>query len=86
MRKLIVDAWATLDGVAQAPGEPDEDTTGGFQHGGWHMRYVDDIFQKWMLENLNEAGGFLFGRRTRLADSQVTSTGAIIATYVSDER
>jgi dihydrofolate reductase len=64
MRKVIVDEWMTLDGVAQAPGEKNEDTTGGFRYGGWHMDYVDDDFQKWMLANLNEAGGFLFGRRT----------------------
>jgi dihydrofolate reductase len=64
MRMLIVDEWMTLDGVAQAPDEPDEDTTGGFQHGGRHMRYVDDKFQNWVLGNLNGAGGFVFGRRT----------------------
>jgi dihydrofolate reductase len=64
MRKLIVDEWLTLDGVAQAPGEPKEDTTAGFAHGGWHMAYVDEDFQRWMLDNLNGAGGFVFGRRT----------------------
>lgn len=64
MRKVIVDEWMTLDGVAQAPGERNEDTTGGFRYGGWHMDYVDEAFQKWMLTNLNEAGGFLFGRKT----------------------
>ncbi|MDP9335581.1 MAG: dihydrofolate reductase family protein [Actinomycetota bacterium] len=64
MRKLIVDEWLTLDGVAQAPGERGEDTTGGFAHGGWHMQYVDEVFQQWMLQNLNEAGGFVLGRRT----------------------
>lgn len=37
MRKVIVDEWMTLDGVAQAPGEENEDTTGGFRYGGWHM-------------------------------------------------
>jgi hypothetical protein len=70
MRKLIVDEWTTLDGVAKAPGEPDEDTTGGFQHGGWHMRYVED--------------GTL--RPMRLVDHEVTSTGAFLATYASDAR
>ena len=64
MRNVIVDGWLTLDGVAQAPGEPEEDTTGGFAHGGWHMSFVDDDFMKWMLNNLNSAGGFLLGRRT----------------------
>lgn len=64
MGKLILDEWLTLDGVAQAPGEPEEDTTGGFAHGGWHMGYVDDDFMKWMKDNLNSASGFILGRRT----------------------
>jgi dihydrofolate reductase len=64
MRKLIVDEWLTLDGVAQAPGQPDEDTTAGFAHGGWHMQYVDETFQKWVIANLTDAGGLVFGRRT----------------------
>jgi dihydrofolate reductase len=64
MRKLIVDEWLTFDGVAQAPGDPREDTTGGFAYGGWHMAYVDQDFMQWMLSNLNSAGGFVLGRRT----------------------
>jgi len=64
MRKLLVDEWMALDRVVQAPGAPDEDTTGGFQHGGWHLRYFDDISRNWVLTYLNEAGGFLFGSRT----------------------
>jgi dihydrofolate reductase len=64
MRKLIVDEWMTLDGVAQAPMEEQEDTTGGFKHGGWHLPFADEAFQSWVVRNLNEAGGFVFGRRT----------------------
>jgi hypothetical protein len=41
----------------QAPGGGDEDTSGGFAHGGWHLRYFDDISQKWVIEGLTEAGG-----------------------------
>src|SRR2546428_10388404 len=59
MRKLLVDEWMALDRVVQAPGAPDEDTTGGFQHGGWHLRYFDDISRNWVLTFLNEAGGSL---------------------------
>jgi dihydrofolate reductase len=64
MRRVIVTEWMSLDGVVQAPGAADEDTTGGFEHGGWHLRYFDDISQKWVVENLTRAGGFLLGRRT----------------------
>jgi len=64
MRKLIVHTWMTLDGVAQAPGAPEEDTSGGFQHGGWHLPYFDDTSRKWVAASYTAAGGFLFGRRT----------------------
>jgi dihydrofolate reductase len=64
MRKVIVNEWMSLDGVVQAPGAADEDTTGGFRHGGWHLRYFDDLSQNSVVENLASAGGFLFGRRT----------------------
>jgi dihydrofolate reductase len=64
MRKVIVHAWMTLDGVGQAPGAPEEDTSGGFTHGGWHLRYFDDTSRGWVVESYAAAGGFLFGRRT----------------------
>jgi dihydrofolate reductase len=35
-----------------------------FKYGGWHMPYADEVFQKWVVRNLNEAGGFVLGRRT----------------------
>ena len=64
MRKVIVNEWMSLDGVVQAPGAADEDTTGGFQHGGWHLRYFDELSQQRVLEGIVSAGGFLLGRRT----------------------
>ena len=65
MRKVVVNEFLTLDGVAQAPGGAEEDTDGGFAHGGWHMRYMEDEpTQQWVLESIVEAGGFLLGRRT----------------------
>jgi dihydrofolate reductase len=64
MRKVIVNEWLTLDGVAQAPGDMDEDTDGGFKLGGWHMRFIDDLARKWTVETIGGAGGFLLGRRT----------------------
>ena len=64
MRKVIVNEFMTLDGVVQAPGGADEDPSGGFKHGGWHMPYMDEVAQTEVLEGINEAGGFLLGRRT----------------------
>ena len=64
MRGVIVDEWMTLEGVVQGPGYADEDTDGGFEHGGWHLRYFDDISRKWVVEGYAEAGGFLLERRT----------------------
>jgi dihydrofolate reductase len=65
MRKVIVNEFLSLDGIAQAPGGADEDTSGGFEHGGWHMPHTEDeTFQKWVMSGINEAGGFLLGRRT----------------------
>jgi len=65
MRKVVVNEFMSLDGVAQAPGLPDEDRSGGFQHGGWHMQYMEDeTTMKWVLDGILEAGGFLLGRRT----------------------
>src|ERR687898_1008295 len=64
MRKVIVNEFMSLDGVVQAPGGADEDPSGGFQHGGWHLGYFDDLSQKWVLASIVEAGGFLLGRRT----------------------
>jgi dihydrofolate reductase len=64
MHNVITNEFMSLDGVVQGPGGADEDTSGGFEHGGWHMRYFDDLSQKWVLESIVEAGGFLLGRRT----------------------
>ena len=65
MRKVVVNEFMSLDGVAQAPGGADEDPSVGFAHGGWHMRYMEDeLAQRWVLESIAEAGGFLLGRRT----------------------
>src|SRR4029453_16495162 len=62
MRKVIVVEWMPLDGVVQAPGAADEDTSGGFQHGGWHLPYFDDLARSWVVNGYATAGGVLPGR------------------------
>ena len=64
MRKLVVGTFATLDGVMQAPGGPNEDRDGGFQHGGWLVPYFDGKFGEIMTEWTKRAGAFLLGRKT----------------------
>jgi len=54
----------TLDGVMQGLGRPDEDTRGGFVHGGWADGYADDVSMQYAAEGMGEEGGLLFGRRT----------------------
>jgi hypothetical protein len=46
MRKITVISMITLDGVLQAPGGPEEDTSGGFKFGGWSAYYSDEVFGK----------------------------------------
>lgn len=64
MRKLVVGAFVTLDGVMQAPGGPNEDREGGFQHGGWLVPFFDERFGEIMAEWTKRAGAFLLGRKT----------------------
>ena len=64
MRKLIVAEFITLDGVIQAPGGENEDTEGGFAHGGWTMPYWHDDIGKHFFEAIASADALLLGRRT----------------------
>jgi dihydrofolate reductase len=64
MRKLVVGMFVTMDGVMQAPGSPNEDSEGGFQHGGWLVPYIDEMFGSSMSEWTKRADAFLFGRKT----------------------
>ena len=63
MRKIIVLTFITLDGVMQAPGAPEEDTSGGFKYGGWSAPYGDEVFNK-MLQKQMEPADILLGRKT----------------------
>lgn len=65
MRKLIVVLFVTLDGVIQAPGGPEEDTSDGFKYGGWVGPYMDDFSGKVMGEQMSlERSELLLGRKT----------------------
>lgn len=64
MGELIVTEFVTLDGVAQAPGEPDEDRDGGFSHGGWQAPLVDQESGRVMFEKASSMDALLLGRKT----------------------
>ena len=64
MRKLIVLSFISLDGVMQAPGEPEEDTSGGFRYGGWIAPHGDDVLDQAMLEQLKRPYDLVLGRKT----------------------
>jgi dihydrofolate reductase len=63
MRKIIVLSMITLDGVMQAPGGPQEDTSGGFEYGGWVAPYGDEAGDK-VMEKLMKPTDLLLGRKT----------------------
>jgi dihydrofolate reductase len=62
--KLLVTTFLTLDGVMQAPGGPDEDRDGGFDHGGWLVPFADEEIGRLSVEGIGRADGFLLGRKT----------------------
>jgi dihydrofolate reductase len=62
--RVVVMQFMTLDGVTQAPGAPDEDTTGGFAAGGWLVPHFDETFEARVTAWTLEADAFLLGRRT----------------------
>ena len=65
MGKLVVGTFVTADGVMQAPGGPDEDREGGFEHGGWLVPHFDDTLGRFMDELLvGRADALLLGRKT----------------------
>lgn len=64
MRKLIVNTMLSLDGVMQAPGGPEEDTSGDFRHGGWTAPLVDEDTGRWLDETMAHPFDLLLGRRT----------------------
>jgi dihydrofolate reductase len=64
MRKIIVSEFVSLDGVMQAPGGAEEDTEGGFAHGGWTGPFWHDDIGENLLQEIHQADTLLLGRRT----------------------
>jgi dihydrofolate reductase len=64
MRKIIVTTMITLDGVMQAPGGPEEDTSGGFKYGGWSAPYGDEVGGKIVQNQLQQNADYILGRKT----------------------
>ncbi|HET9653167.1 MAG TPA: dihydrofolate reductase family protein, partial [Usitatibacter sp.] len=64
MRKIIVGAMVSLDGVMQAPGARNEDTTRGFRFGGWTMPYFDQAFGEEIDRLFKDNFDLLLGRKT----------------------
>ena len=69
--RVVVSEFMSLDGVLQAPGGPDEDTSGGFRHGGWSHRFFDpDVMGPVMGEFVGRSEALLQGRRTYQVSAQ----------------
>jgi dihydrofolate reductase len=64
MRELIVSTFMTLDGVMQAPGGPEEDRSGGFEHGGWSAGYWNEELERTMGESMSRPFDLVLGRKT----------------------
>jgi dihydrofolate reductase len=64
MSRIVAFTLLSLDGVMQAPGRPDEDERGGFQHGGWGAPYSDPVMGRMVQESMSNTGALLLGRWT----------------------
>ncbi|NKI43587.1 dihydrofolate reductase family protein [Streptomyces physcomitrii] len=92
--KLVVQEFLSLDGVSQGPGAPDEDTSEGFERGGWFVPYLDEEFERIAGSWLGEADALLFGRRTyqnfardwpRMTDHPFAATMNGLPKYVASD-
>ncbi|MGW8763855.1 dihydrofolate reductase family protein [Streptomyces sp. NPDC055815] len=64
MATLSLTQFITLDGVIQGPGGPEEDRSGGFEHGGWSVPFGDDVIMRHITEIFARPTAFLLGRHT----------------------
>ncbi len=63
--RVVINEFMSLDGVVQAPGGAEEDTDGGFAHGGWSMPYFDpEVMGAAIGASMSDVSALLFGRRT----------------------
>ena len=62
--RIVITEFISLDGVVQAPGGQDEDTDGGFAHGGWTHTFFDEVAGAAWTDALSGAAALLYGRRT----------------------
>src|SRR5262245_53350400 len=73
--RIVASEFSSLDGIVQAPGGPDEDTTGGFRHGGWSMPYFDpDVMGSVVDEIAQRSEVLLQGRRTYQVSAEAWPT------------
>jgi hypothetical protein len=79
--RIVVNEFMSLDGVVQAPGGAEEDTDGGFAHGGWSARYFDpEVMGAAIGEGMKAAEALLFGRRTWEGWPRPGPSGPVIPT------
>jgi dihydrofolate reductase len=64
VRQLRAVEFLSLDGVMQSPGDPEEDTEGGFRHGGWLRQYFDEVLATQSAKGMAATDAYLFGRKT----------------------
>ena len=64
MRKITLHSMISLDGVMQAPGNPEEDPSNGFLYGGWTAPFSDKIYHREVMKELQEPSDYLLGRKT----------------------
>jgi dihydrofolate reductase len=87
VRRLVLTTFASVDGVMQSPGAPDEDRSGGFEMGGWLVPYVDASTAAFAVEWIQQADGILLGRRSyeMLASywPHVTDPGDVLARHLN---
>src|SRR5262245_55817372 len=88
MRKVNVLTFVSLDGVMQAPGAPEEDTSGGFRRGGWTVGYFDETLGQEMTKQMAGKFDLLLGRRTYgiFASHWPLSTDPVARLYKADTK